>query len=105
MMNIAGVSLIPATTPRPTPAHRRCGGLNTSAIMTAKMRRLIWPSWTDWRTGSSQIIPPTRRAARLHNPCVAHPGIGGLERIELGGQGIMILEHPVVGTPAGYFRS
>ena len=67
-MNSAGVSLMPATMPIPTPAQRRLSDPSTSATTTARMTRLTCPSCSDSRTGSSQQTRPISSAPRPQSP-------------------------------------
>ncbi len=70
-MNRAGVSLMPATSPMPTPAHRRRSGPNRSATTTARMTTLTCPSCSDNLTGSTQATRPTSMAPMVQSPVAA----------------------------------
>src|SRR6478609_2551455 len=67
-MKSAGVSLIPAAIPIPIPVHLRDGCDSTSARTIVITSTLIWPSCSESRTGSSQMIGPIRSAVNPHTP-------------------------------------
>src|SRR2546421_12655886 len=78
MMKIAGVSLIAAASPTPTPANFDPLGTSrsTSPTTSAASSRLIWPKVTVSRIGSSVVINGSARASTYQRgqPCRSATG-------------------------------